>query len=531
MTAATPTFSQIKAQVASIRRKEPRSRVIGIRAAGRWTGPSDQRDGTHLYVIRQCDSPLAVLMAIREPIADDATKVLITPLEETDLGNDILLRLAKRRLFQIDPWEIIRSLFQARAVDPRLTGYGWMADRLLDRVPADGFPAARGGFLDAETVWPILLGQEIGLLAESPDLSTLLRWSLDPEAVGRFRSAPELFRQGATEWLAEKVGQVAAAILRCVAELERPDIVPLGLACGVVFHPAAAGRLERATGKIEERYLGGNALEPKLMERWSTAAADVVRALRHTDARRHRQALERADEILREVQADPFAYLSDASVLGFDQRLARFGQRLGAVLDRQAWDNLDDLDAARRAVRDHDQAAREERRLERLDMAYRLVRWLGERKAVGDSGPLSLSEAAALHLRDGGFVDWARLSLRTGDPVSELSAAYTRLFDAVTMIRERQAQQFARLLVDWTAAGSPAQEVLPVERILEEIVAPLAAEALVLVIVIDGLSAAVCRELLADLTRHDWVALGEPGRDAQSSRNRGHPLDDRVFSN
>ena len=55
--------------------------------------------------------------------------------------------------------------------------------------------------------------------------------------------------------------------------------MPLGLACGVVFHPAAAGRLERATGKIEERYLGGNALEPKLMERWSTAAADVVRGV------------------------------------------------------------------------------------------------------------------------------------------------------------------------------------------------------------------------------------------------------------
>jgi hypothetical protein len=93
MTAATPTFSQIKAHVASIRQKETRARVIGIRAAGRWTGGTERRDGTHLYVIRQCDSPLAVMMALREPIEEDATKVLITPLEETDLGNDILLRL------------------------------------------------------------------------------------------------------------------------------------------------------------------------------------------------------------------------------------------------------------------------------------------------------------------------------------------------------------------------------------------------------------------------------------------------------
>ena len=43
------------------------------------------------------------------------------------------------------------------------------------------------------------------------------------------------------------------------------------------------------------------------------------------------------------------------------------------------------------------------------------------------------------------------------------------------------------------------------------IVAPLAADSPVLVIVIDGMSVAVCRELLADLTRHEWVALCEPG--------------------
>ena len=31
-------------------------------------------------------------------------------------------------------------------------------------------------------------------------------------------------------------------------------------------------------------------------------------------------------------------------------------------------------------------------------------------------------------------------------------------------------------------------------------------------IVIDGMSAAVCRELLSDILRHDWTALAEPGR-------------------
>ena len=173
---------------------------------------------------------------------------------------------------------------------------------------------------------------------------------------------------------------------------------------------------------------------------------------------------------------------------------------------------MDELNAARTAVRDHDQSKREVRQLERVEMAFRLVRWLGDQQRRGESPPLSLSEAAALQLSDGGFVDWARLSLRAGDPVRELSGAYARLFDLVTQVRERQGQAFARLLADWTAAGTPAQDVLPVERVLEEIVAPLAAEAPILVIVIDGMSAAVCRELLSDVTRHDWTALAEPGR-------------------
>jgi len=104
------------------------------------------------------------------------------------------------------------------------------------------------------------------------------------------------------------------------------------------------------------------------------------------------------------------------------------------------------------------------------------------------------------------------LSLRSGDPVQVLSAAYARLFEAVTQIREKQAHRFAQLLVDWTAAGSQVDDLVPVERVLEQFVAPLAAEGPVLVIIVDGMSVAVCRELLADLTRHEWISISEPGR-------------------
>jgi hypothetical protein len=510
---ASPTFSQLKARVATIRQKVPQARVIGIRASGRWTAERQKREGDQSYLIQQCDSPLAMRLALREPTDEAATKILITPLEEKDLSEDILLRLAKRRLFTIEAWQIVRSMFQAQTVDPRLAHCGWIAEMLLDLVPAEGYPAARGGFLDADTVWPLLLRHGIGLTAETPDLTSLLKWSLDVDATARFHRAGEAFRKAAAGWLSEKAGPVAEVVLSCVARLERPDVVPLGLAVGVVYHPAAAGKLERASGKLEERFLGsGNPPEAALVQRWSTAATEVVRALRHTDARAYRQTLQRADDILTEVQAESFTYLSDTSPIGFDQRLARFGQCLAGVLASKSWDALDGLMEARQAVRDHDQSAREVRRLERVDMAVRLMRWLGDQSHLAGAEPKSLAAAAAEHLRDGGFVDWARLSLRSGDPVQVLSEAYARLFEAVTQIREAQAHGFARLLADWTAAGSQADDPLPVERVLEQIVAPLAADSPALVIVIDGMSVAVCRELLADLARHEWVALCETGR-------------------
>ena len=121
--------------------------------------------------------------------------------------------------------------------------------------------------------------------------------------------------------------------------------------------------------------------------------------------------------------------------------------------------------------------------------------------------PQSLAEAAAYQVAEGSFVDWARLSLRSGDPVQALSEAYAKLVDRVTEKREEQAHHFALLLKDWTAAGSTGETIIPVENVLELVVAPLASQAPVLVVIVDGMSTAVWRELVTDITQHDWVAL------------------------
>src|SRR5206468_10497647 len=136
----------------------------------------------------------------------------------------------------------------------------------------------------------------------------------------------------------------------------RADALALGLAIGVVIHPSVAGRLDKTVGKIEERYFGGKSAEMSALARWSSAAAEVVRLL--GDPKLKRQQLKRADEILREVQAETYAFLSDVLPTAFDQRLARFGIALLQAVRQPQPDELEALREARREIQKHDFAGR-----------------------------------------------------------------------------------------------------------------------------------------------------------------------------
>jgi hypothetical protein len=506
MSHPAPTFNQIRAKVLAVRRKVPDARFFGIRSPGRYAAERVRHDGADVYRIEQCDSSLAARIALLDEEPGVTATVLVTSLSDQDIGDDVLLRLAKRQFHEINPWEIVKELFQAQTIDPRLRAHNWIAERLLDLAPATGLPQTPGGYLDAEVIWPLLLGRMIGLDGERPDLPLLLRWSCIVENVLRFRRLPEEHRRAVEEWLVGSIGPAATSVLQCAGATDQPDALPVGLVLGIVHHPQANGRLDRAAGRLE-RFLGGATPEPALVERWHAAATEAVRLL-DSDARTRNLLVHRAEEILREVQAEEFAHLSDVLPRGFDQRLARLGSLLGPTAEG-APSKAIELAEARDAVRRHDQARREPRRLERIEMALRLARWL--EAATSTVIPRSLGEAACDYMAQGSFVDWARSVLRAGDPVRELSEGYARLVERVATRRGEQNRCFAELVRDQTTAAGHSKDLVPVERILDEVVAPLAALAPVLVILLDGMSPAVSRELLADLARLDWVSLGPEG--------------------
>ena len=430
---------------------------------------------------------------------------------------------------------------------------------IAGRRAASGLPAVPNGVLDAETVWGLLLEQQLGLATARPDLVALLKWSMDAENTQRYVRVPDSVRQAAKAWIAESAGLATEAVLECVQASERPDALPVGLALGVVYHRDAAGKLDKAAGRME-KYVGQAHLDEPVARQWQAAATEVVR-LHVPDAKARGAWLQRADEILQAVQADDYAHLSPTSPLGYNQRLARFGKALADVVESSQTEIPEAFHQAYRDVIRHDLSQKGSRAVQRVEMAPgwhagwlvarrrfagarrgspdpaetadRQVSGARGRPAVGEvarSGDrpqpeaASLAEAAREHALAGGFIDWARQTLRGGEPVRELAEAYTRLLAKVTQIVEQKNRRFAQLLRDWIAAGSKGDEVLPVERVLDELVAPLAAQA---ARAGPGHRRHELRGVPGTGRRHHPPGLGRnpaAGSRAGLARNRRHPV-------
>jgi len=69
----------------------------------------------------------------------------VTNLEEGDLGQDVVVRFARRRLYSVEGWTILKDVFQAREIDPSLLHRPWLADFVMDALPADGVDRFRPG--------------------------------------------------------------------------------------------------------------------------------------------------------------------------------------------------------------------------------------------------------------------------------------------------------------------------------------------------------------------------------------------------
>lgn len=502
MSLSTP---QIKAQLERVLDSDPTAQAIAIHASSEQVWPEMIRTHGRTFLLRWCESSLSVREALCE--LEQLTFaysgiVLLTPLSTHEVAEDVLARLARARVFQPEGWDIVRLMFQARETDARLGRLAWMPQALIDGAAQGDYPPVINGFLDLDTAWREVLVRFVGINVARPDAVALLAWSTRSDSDPRLRPLPAAMRSAILNWLAESAGVVGAMVRGCVEAGRTGDALPLGLVSGVIFSVDGEGQSALGQAAIRlERFVNDKHVSMKEGRDWATAAEQVVSRL-GVDA--CRAALDRSDALLRDLRIPEFAQLSNVLPSALDQRLTDFARVLSALAADPSEASLQQVEVKADRALKHMLMNEQLPRKERVEMARRLARWLLSPMASGASLPDSVEWQAD----EGAYVDWARFRLLGGDELTELSDAYAACRRAAIARRDRFAKSFAQTLVQWNAQPPVnAGRVVFVEQVLDRVVAPIAAAQPVMLLVMDGLSNSIFRELFARAASHGWSEL------------------------
>ena len=398
----------------------------------------------------------------------------------------------------------LRSAFKVREIDPRLRSQRWLADLLLSDSPRSGYPPAAGDLLDLDTAWQALLEGVLGLPKGRCGPADLLEWTLDPTGPAIFLSTTDEAQAAVVDRVRQQGGGAASLVLGGVGAGKAAEMMPFGLACTVVFaegfDPAtlrdAAVRLERVVGDVPLVASSGLVL--------GKAAGRVLTRLLANDPSTARTVQIRADSMVADVRAMEWRASSPSLDSGLDARMSKAGAALATAAASGSWDDVDAAWALVERCLAHERAGERRARLDRLMMAMRLARWLADGPGVVSR---AIADSARTYAVDGSYADLARHQLRSGDELVEVGASYIALRDRALTRRETDSRVFAEALRDWTARGASGTDPMPVETILETVVAPLARAMPILLLVMDGLSFPVWHSIADDLGRQGWTML------------------------
>ena len=501
----TISMPQIAAQLDAVLAREPTALAVAIRSATKQDWPDSMTQRGRQFALRWCDSMLAMREALCDVEEVDAANiglVLLTPLGTNEIAEDIAARLARGRVFQPEGWVIVRQLFGAKEVDARLGRYSWMPQLLVDGTAQGAYTPVANGFLDLETAWKELLRRFLQLEVPRPDAMALLGWTMQSSADASLNLLPANARSDALHWLGESAGIAGNMVLACVEADRTGDAMALGLVCGVLYAKEGEGHAGLGHASVRlERFVNDTHVGVTEGRAWAEAARQLVR---DGGSDVYRGALDRADALLNDLRVAEFAHLSDVLPLGFDQRMRSFAAQLTRHVQAPTVETLIAIEAAADRVLTHVLAAAQPQRADRVEMARRMARWL-VRTATSAT---TVADLVCWQTDEGAFVDWARFRLLGGDELVEVSHAYAAVRTAVIERRNALGRQFALALQRWNAQAPGIEgRIVPLESVLDRVVAPLAAHEPVLLLVVDGLSASIFRELFARPERLGWIEM------------------------
>ncbi|OOL32426.1 alkaline phosphatase [Rhodococcus rhodochrous] len=513
MNTLTATRPIITAKLAKAVEKRYKSGVLGLRAAPAWDGSTFQHDGTPVTVV-PCPSTLAVWEAL-ESRADDQWLVILTPVDDKDLGDGVLSHLIDGRLLSPDPWDALRSMFAATTIEPAL--YRVPNDRalalgLLAAIPTAAITPAPGGVLTRTHVMSTL---SRGVLAITDDPATeidtlaILEWSRRPDVTDNLA---RLRADGGTEvtqavaaWLAERAGRLSKPVAALLKAQRITELVPLGLVAGLFSDPTTHLKLGVFLGRS-----GLDSLSADDLAAWYDDTSGLV--VGSLVERERRAVLESAAAHVRELNIEHLAERSELLPQGLTARLDELAKAIENALPGDAargpkHEGIDGVERAWERVLQH-LSARTSTSCRAAEAAVRLLRWLAV-DAPTDGG---LDVLTRRYVDVDGWVDAALVTAHRGSDHRRLAEAITQVIALVTARRRDHDRRYATALAD-----TPHPTGVLVEQLLPTVVLPLAKSTPALLIIVDALSVAAATELASAAAESGWMEAGVLG----SSRRAG----------
>ena len=508
MTRNTLTVGQIQAQVSAIRKRtRSGAGAFALKAPQGWQGADRMEIDGLDHLVMTCCSELEMREALLRAGHEGRPAVLLCSIGSDQLGDDVLARLAKHRVFAPQSGEILAELFSARVIDPRVLSTKPLVEALLDRAPPTGYRPAGGGVLDLQQAWAALIQELLGAALDVPSLSQMLEWSMDSRKVATIASLDPLLKQAFVDWFSRTRGESIRFMMAAIDAGVGADLVALGLALELVFSPDLGNEpaFHAARARLEN-YFGGKVIDPESAQAWFRASEGLLPSLLSApDPQLVRGMLKRLDALFADLKLTEFAHFSDHSPTGLAARFDLLGKIIQACVQAKGKADSSHVRAGIERIRRHILAPTETDRIDRAEMALRLVRWL--RGVEPSATPTVFPDLMDAYHRDGGFIDWARNRVRETDVSPALQLAYTRILEQVDARMAGMEKQFAEKLSEWTRSGHQSRRFFPVEEVLARVVVPVAKDRPVLLLVLDGMSVAVFRQILSDIERQGWTEM------------------------
>lgn len=505
--------ADVRLEVERLFRRDHRSKLCAL--FGRGQPGRFELDGlTWQIVPTACELELrAKLPAPGDKEKTSSGNVYLVDWAEDTLPLDVSCRLAGGRIYHVARDARLTALFGARQVDPGLSATA--VARLVLSGTVEGLRKVTGLRLTRTGLWQRVLESRFGIPERAVEnTSAWLRWVRGSDAGLAFVRACETddllraVRREALDWFQETLGAVGVlgfrawelgladralqALLLLVAVERNEDAYLRGLVNGQLASVAPG-----LANEVRAAYAAGS-------------ASALLESLLSVDNADDRRLLEAAEQHAVGGGASALATASEWLPAGHKAREAALAESLSAFVDAPSPDALQALLAAFERLSAHrlDRAIRRSEHVEARKMAARLASWLLARRVRPQLVEHGTAWQPALDLarryaEEGGFLDWARQSLRgmrgAGD---ELMSAVRRLSEAVDVVARADDRGFAKSYVAWVDAGKPSSEVLPIEHVTKRVVAQFlkgGEHRRLLLVLMDGMSYAAAVQVLQRL--------------------------------